>query len=654
MAAITLWVDPVSGSDAAAGTSFATAVETIDGAHAKMAAAGNGNDYTVNLVNTGTHEHLNTTRSAVDNQTTSTFLIRGTDSSGNPAMVTIAATAISTTSTSKACWYIRESAGVTFEYLRWDCTAMDASTLTLFFLYSRDDSDGHLHTFRYCEFLGADIGDSPAGLRNIVSWENITDGQRPTAIVQDCYLQNMGDPFATSVTKWIMHHCVRHEVGDLAAAVRLPSFADADCEYYNNTLYLVSTGTGTKTLLLNGALKTALASGSYNELSAYNNVVWMEITDAVGGVPATGVFIGTNGTATIATGTVGYNILYTGPILEGYSALGMVLYDEEPFAASYTGDIVQRAQAASVLFNDIDSAYAWTPEGSAVALSVAQDLRLVVHTTAGLSGGLPGALPAAATDYTASASTDRNSPAPGETVTLTFGMSNAGTDSTGVEATITGITGLTQVSVTASQGTYSAGLWQLGNLNDGASASLVITYTVDADQSGSTLTPTITWSDGLPSSGNLGDDTASVTLTVLDTDDVNDPSGTAVVPYLDVLPIFATDLQLQFNMRMSSKKNRLRRHYIRADIEGQRWREFSTKQIVLGTNTTQQVNLGGIQRGEFLFVISDEVIQVSVGNQTNLYAPAKVVALQGGDFEQVWIKNTSLTTDAVVWIGAVD
>ena len=64
--------------------------------------------------------------------------------------------------------------------------------------------------------------------------------------------------------------------------------------------------------------------------------------------------------------------------------------------------------------------------------------------------------------------------------------------------------------------------------------------------------------------------------------------------------------------------------------------------------------VGGIQRGQFLLMESDQIIDIAVGNSTNLFVPAKVLALSDGDFEQVWIRNNSSTNVANVWLGAVD
>ncbi len=135
--------------------------------------------------------------------------------------------------------------------------------------------------------------------------------------------------------------------------------------------------------------------------------------------------------------------------------------------------------------------------------------------------------------------------------------------------------------------------------------------------------------------------------------DYTDPSEGDGAVYLDVLPIFGTDLKMSLNVRMSTKKNRLRRHYQRVDREDVRWREFATRFINVATNTTVQVIMGGIETGDVLMVDSTTDIKLSIG-AANQFIPAKVLVLSGGSFDELWLKNESTTNAATVLLGVVD
>ena len=104
-----------------------------------------------------------------------------------------------------------------------------------------------------------------------------------------------------------------------------------------------------------------------------------------------------------------------------------------------------------------------------------------------------------------------NNPTPdvGENVTFTITVTNAGPDTaTAVSVADTLPAGLSFVSATASVGTYAAGLWNIGALSSGASATLDITATVTV---GSLITNTATATTATydPNGAN---DTASATV----------------------------------------------------------------------------------------------------------------------------------------------
>jgi uncharacterized repeat protein (TIGR01451 family) len=99
----------------------------------------------------------------------------------------------------------------------------------------------------------------------------------------------------------------------------------------------------------------------------------------------------------------------------------------------------------------------------------------------------------------------------GSNVTFTVTAHNLGADpATSVVVTDALPAGLTFVSASPSQGTYTAGSWNLGALAVGATATLQITATV----TGSTaVTNTATRTVTTPADPNPANDTASSTVT---------------------------------------------------------------------------------------------------------------------------------------------
>jgi len=109
---------------------------------------------------------------------------------------------------------------------------------------------------------------------------------------------------------------------------------------------------------------------------------------------------------------------------------------------------------------------------------------------------------------------DDSAPNEGDTITYTVTLTNNGPD-TATNAVITDLLpgGVTYSSDTPSQGTYvsGTGLWTVGSLVNGASATLTITATVDAGTAGQTITNTasVTGVDQADSeSGNNSDSAA--------------------------------------------------------------------------------------------------------------------------------------------------
>ncbi len=104
-------------------------------------------------------------------------------------------------------------------------------------------------------------------------------------------------------------------------------------------------------------------------------------------------------------------------------------------------------------------------------------------------------------------------PLPGGTVTITVTATNVGdAGATGVVIGSPVPSGLTLVSATPSQGTYTGGVWTLGGLPAGDSQTLVLIVTVDAGTGGQTITHTATITQ--MTEPNPGTGTGSATLHV--------------------------------------------------------------------------------------------------------------------------------------------
>ena len=116
---------------------------------------------------------------------------------------------------------------------------------------------------------------------------------------------------------------------------------------------------------------------------------------------------------------------------------------------------------------------------------------------------------------------DQSNPNEGDNVTFTITVTNPGDYiATGLKVTDILPTGLTYVSSTASQGSYSAGtgIWNIGTMpatGDSASVTLDIVASVNSGTLGSTLTNTASISSLVESDPDLGNNSASAGVTVV-------------------------------------------------------------------------------------------------------------------------------------------
>ena len=94
-------------------------------------------------------------------------------------------------------------------------------------------------------------------------------------------------------------------------------------------------------------------------------------------------------------------------------------------------------------------------------------------------------------DLAVSKSVDNGTPTEGEAITYTVAVTNNGPEAaSGVEITDNLPAGLTFQSSSASQGTYAGGIWSVGSLALGSTATLTITANVNAGTAGQIITNT--------------------------------------------------------------------------------------------------------------------------------------------------------------------
>ncbi|MBZ0307155.1 MAG: DUF11 domain-containing protein, partial [Anaerolineae bacterium] len=116
-------------------------------------------------------------------------------------------------------------------------------------------------------------------------------------------------------------------------------------------------------------------------------------------------------------------------------------------------------------------------------------------------------------------------PLEGQTVTYTIRIDNLGShDANSIQVTDNLPAGLTFVLYTASQGTFTAGRWNLGTLANGSSATLNLTARVGTGTTGIPLTNTATITASSLTDPNPGNNTASQTLMSLSPGNTSDLS----------------------------------------------------------------------------------------------------------------------------------
>lgn len=655
----TYWVSTL-GTDGD-GLTYANAKTTLAGGLALLAAKGD----ILNVVNDATHAWptSETTLAAPSGGTPASFTdfgykIRGTDSSGTPAMATIAPAGAGVHR------LFRSNANTGYnilENLIFDASAQYADTSV--YTIARDGAATALPTlFRYCAVLGGDSGQAAAGLRHV--WANVSSASGEVLQCSYCYFQNTGRVAEGAGTyTYTFDHCV--------------SIEDVTCS--GSTFYfgqLTTSSTPVKTAIYNTVYKSTGAGATIpaveylpnssidvGTVNVYGNLFFVNSTHATNILP---FFGGNTSTGVTMAGTIDYNVLLGGPDVGGTEGtLNSVGWYQKPWETGggesatpdgWPHDTIAVGVAEATIFVDTASTYDWVLPND-LTITILKDVRPLAYLTSGYGGGVPGALPAGLTDYTVSIVVDQQYPIEGETLTLTTTISNAGEDASSVVVTVTLPSGLTYVSDTPSAGSFVAGtgVWSAGTLADGASATLAIVATVDSGTASSALTTTAAFTSGAPDTDtSTSDDTDTVIVYVQASGGLDDPDDPDAVPYLDVLPFYADVLVLELNSTLRTTQNRLRLHYLRSDAEDQAWREFATRRISVAASTTDNV-VGALEAPGYIMLESDNAVQLSAGASAGVFLPsATMVMVRGGTYRLVQVKNPSSTDAAITLITEVD
>ena len=654
--ATTYYVRSSGGSDGGGafdGSEYSKAFATIEHAYDILQSVGTKGDV-IKVVNDGVHavppsSVVVLTNAALSGTSFSDpgFVIEGSDTVGNPATASCAA--------GTSGRFLRLGNNAKYAIVRGLTIDMTASTggnnVVLF-----ENANAGPCLMEACHIIGYS---GAIGTLSRAVYEG-TVGVPDYGIIRYCILENCVDTLrcsSGSTTKKIsVHHTVVLFSGDWSNGFTgtlqvgtVPVNAGDVVEFYHNTLYINDTGGSA----IASVFDWGPAAGDTGTVNYHSNYGWLETAGTI-----TQIIAGSAGSTATYAGTIGYNTIYFGPSVVIGDNSGLL------YEAPWDGGVDPKAtdstaytQASTVLFNNPAVVWVWEDvNGLGYDLTVARDLRPIIRLTSSSTGGVPGALPAAQSDFAVDLITSRTNPSTSETVTLTFTLTNTGAQAASILASLPVPTGLTYVSSVASQGSYvsSTGVWTVGSMLSSTSVTLTVTVSVDDDQGGNTITPTASYTSSDVTDTNAANDSDSVILSIVDDTDPGG-GGDGANPYLDVLPIFADYLTLDASCRFQTKVNRIIETYVRFDKRTSRFREFSDKRIIVAPSTTLTINMGGVQRGKYIVVEADSAVRVSLSTSGDKYLPAAtVVFVAMSDFEILKVQNQSSTTAATVQIGVVD
>jgi len=553
----TYWISTL-GNDGNPGTSYDSGSGPGSGAKLTFPAAIpllNTQGDILNVVNDGNHTWpTGTTGTNLVLGTSGTSfsiygqLIRGTTTTGTPALSTISASGADGIRTIVR---IRHDTGfLLFRNIVFDATGKTGDVSSYHVVTFHDDGSPEPDPVRFegCVWLGGGTGIRPDGIRDAVRISATPPLGIPYAEFQGCYFQNCrgevvsGDSNAGGLQK-TFDNCLVIQNWTTNVNERFFGFSNHESasgllRVKNCTFYEVI---GNNTAV--GVIDYAPDNGtSVGTVDVYNNVVFMDSTNAD---PDILFFEGTIGATVTKNGTIGFNVLLGGP----NTAIGDISdtqgWYEQPWDLGTDPMITDTAaysQVEATVFNAPGSTYAWDPIGNGVTITILKDLRLLLFTTAGQGASLPGALPGIAapiTDLAIDIAASTLNPKPLEVFTVTITLTNTIVNETGVECSVVIPVGIFYLTSLASAGSYNptTGAWMVGNFNAGASATLVLTLRPLMSAANQTIVfPVSISAFNPPSDSDMTNNTDSITLLI----DTIEKKITATTGPEKIIPLFSS------------------------------------------------------------------------------------------------------------------
>jgi VCBS repeat-containing protein len=648
----TYWVRSTGGDDGNGGESYADAFATLTVGLEALADQGD----VLNIVASATPHACPTTGTALPAVIGTSwaefgFKIQGVDAEGEPAIATIQTGA----TTAEFILLTNRFSYTIVQGLHFDATAAAAYGSSHAYIYetSYASTSGPL-LVRWCAVTGGNSASGNAALRRVsANARHIlqcqfgsTPGVLDMGSVEYCYFFNdlravtCAAPTAATYGSINVHHCVFYDefgITPITAVGKLILFNNQSStggtkQAHHNT-YVKKTD-GSTYDKVSPFWSTSFTTGLYSTTCNLHSNIFAYWSGSTATPAIQSPFYAASAVPTITNRAIGSNIFkYEGTFVA--PAAGWYYGFVETTSDPGVGDVVLHSGIAdhSDLFHAPTTPWIWAEPlaDGGYTITLPGDLRPVyAYRTTGLAGSVPGAT-AGSYDVAPTATASSHACVTGDSMSGSVTMSDPDSLPDPVTAVLDSDVSH-GVLVLNSDGTFT---YTAGNYFVGTDA-----FTFHAYDGELSSIPVI----------------VSIVVTappiVSGAEDPDDPVSDSA--YVDVLPWFEPDLQCSAILSVQTKRNRTVHHDSRSYAQTRRWREALHRVITLGTSTTQQVTLGGIQTARSLFLETSAPIDVAV-DETSAYWPvSNMVAMALTSITSLYVRNNSTTSEATIILSAVD